>query len=80
MWFFLNGRDASQFRTMAYKICPNDDKWLVDSFTDANTKPYEYLVLDHHPSTPEDQTVVINILTGDQLTYYINSHAKVKRH
>ena len=30
---FRNGRDASQFRTMAYQICPHDDKWLVDSFT-----------------------------------------------
>ena len=77
---FRNGRDASQFRTMAYQICPNDGKWFFDYFTDATSKPYEYLVLDHHPSTPEDQTVVTNILPGDQLTYYINSHAKVKRH
>ena len=77
---FRNGRDASQFRTMAYQICPNYGKWLVDSFTDATSKPYGYLVLDHHPSTPEDQTVVTNILSGDLLTYYINSHAKVKRH
>ena len=38
------------------------------------------MVLDHHPSTPEDQTVVINILPEKQLTYYINSNAKVKRH
>ena len=77
---FRNGRDASQFRTMAYKICPNDGKLLVDSFTDATSKPYGYLVLDHHPSTPEDQTVATNIFLGEQLTYYINSHTKVKRH
>ena len=77
---FCNGRDVSQFRSMAYQICPNDGNWLANSFMDATSKPYEYLVLDHHPSTPEDQTVVINILVEDQLTYYINSHAKVKRH
>ena len=77
---FCFGQDASQFRTMAYQICPNDGKWLVDSFTDATFKQNGYLVLDHHPSTPEDQTVVTNILIKDQLTYYINSHAKVKRH
>ena len=78
---FRNGRDASRFRTMAYQICPNDGKWLVDSFTDATSKwvPY-YLVLYYHPSTPEDQTVVTNILPGDQLIYYINSNAKFKRH
>ena len=77
---FRNGRDASQFRTMAYQICPNDGKWLVDSFTDGTSKPYKYLVLDHNPSTPEDQTFVTNILPGKQLTYYIYSYAKVKRH
>ena len=77
---FRNGRDALQFRTMAYQICPNDGKRLVDSFTDATSEPYGYMVQDHHPSIPEDQTVVTNILPGDQLTYYINSHAKVKRH
>ena len=76
---FSNGRDASQFRTMAYQICPNVGQWLVYSFTDATSKPYGYLVLDHHPSTPKEQTVVNNILPGEQLTYYINCHAKVKR-
>ena len=77
---FRNGRDASQFRTMAYQICPNDIKWLVGSFTDATSKPYGYLILDNHPSTLEDQTVVTNILPWEQLTDYINSHAKVKHH
>ena len=72
---FRNGRDALQFRTMAYQIFPSDGKWLVDSFTDAMYTPYGYLVLDHHLATSEDQTVVTNILPGDQLTYYINSHA-----
>ena len=76
---FRNGRDASQFRTMAYQICPNEGKWLVDSFRDATSKPYQKLVLDHHPLTPEDQTVVTNILPGDQIIYYMNSNAKVKR-
>ena len=70
----------SQFRTMAYQICPYDKKWLVNSFTDATFKPYGYLVIDHQSSTPEDKTVVTNILPGDQLTYYINSNAEVRRH
>ena len=77
---FRTGRDASQFRTMAYQICPNNSKWLIDSFMDATCKPYKYLVLDHHPSTPENQTVVTNIIPGEQLTYYIKSNAHVRRH
>ena len=77
---FSNGREASQFRIMAYQICSNDGRWLVDSFTNATFKPYGYLVLDHYPSTPEDQKVTTNILPRDQLTYYINSRVKVRRH
>ena len=76
---FRNGRDASQFRTMVYQICPNGGKWLVDSFTDATSVPYGYQVLDKHPSTLEDQTIITNILPGEQYTYYINSHAKETR-
>ena len=75
---FRNGRDASQFRTMAFQICPSDGKWLVEAFTDATSKPYGYLVLDHHPSTPEDQTVATNILPGEPLNYYIKNHSKFK--
>ena len=76
---FRNGRDASQFRTMAYQICPSNGHWLVDAVTDATSKPYWYLVLNHHSSTPENQTVATNILPGEQLTYYINSHLKIRR-
>ena len=77
MWFFVTvgtRRSSAPCRT---KYVKNDGKWLVDSFTDATSKPYGYLVLDHQPSTPEDQTVVTNILPGDELTYYINSNAKL---
>ena len=77
---FRNGHDGSGSRTMAYQICISDGQWVVDAFTDATSKPYGYLILDHHPSTPEDQTVVTNIFPREQLIYYINSHTKVKRH
>ena len=77
---FRNGRDASQFHTMANQICPSEGRWLLDAFTDATFKPYGYLVMEYHPSTHEDQTVVTNIFPGKQLTYYINSNPKFKRH
>ena len=76
---FRNGREASQFRPMAYQICARDGQWLEDAFTDATSEPYGYLVLDYYPSTPEDQTVVTNICPREQLIYYKNSHTKVKR-
>ena len=77
---FCNGREPLQFLTMAYQICPNNSMWLIDSFTDAICKPYGYLVMDHHLSTAEHQTVVTNILPGEQLTYYIKKNAQVRRH
>ena len=77
---FRNGRDASQFRTKAYQLCPSDGQWLVDAFTDATSKDYGYLVLGHHPSTPKDQTVVTNFCSNKKLTYYINSYPLDKRH
>ena len=78
--FFCNGREASQLRTMAYQIFSNDVKCLIDAFMYAISKLNKYLVLDHSTLTAEDKTVVSNILLGDQLTYYININAKVKRH
>ena len=77
---FRNSRDASQFCNMAYQIYLKDSKWLIDSNTDATGKPYGNLVLDHHFKTPENQTVVSNILPKEQLTYYIMSNAQVRRH
>ena len=77
---FRNGQDSSQFLTMAYQICPNNSKCQIDSVTDATSKPYWYLVLNHHPYTPENQRVVTYILPGEQLTYYMKSNAQVRRH
>ena len=40
----LNVRDTSQFRTMAYNICPSNVQLLADSLTNATSKLYGYLV------------------------------------
>ena len=77
---YLNGRDASQFLTMAKKIFLSNGHLHVDAFTDATSKPYGYLVMVHNPSSPEDQTIATNIVPGENLTYYINSHVKVRRY
>lgn len=76
---FQNGRDTSRLRTLAYEICINSGQWHVDAFIDATFEFYWYLVLDHHSSTFEDQTIVTNIFHVKKLFYYINSHPKVKR-
>ena len=65
---YFKGRDASQFRTMAYQICFSEGQWLVNAFTDATSKPYKYLELDHYLSTPKDQTIVTNSFPETELT------------
>ena len=65
---FRNRRDASQFRTLAYQMCPDNARWLLDAFKCATRKPQGYLILDHHPLTDEESSVLTNILRGDRLT------------
>ena len=79
MWCFVTvgtRRSSALWRTKYVQITVSS---LLIFLMDATSKPYGYLVLDHYPSTPENQTIVTNILPGEQLTYYTNSHAKVKR-
>jgi hypothetical protein len=67
---FRNSRDASQFRTLAHQMHPGNAKWLIEAFDDATSRPYGYLVLDHHPESVKDKRVVTNILPGEYLTLY----------
>ena len=55
---FCNGRDALEFCIMAFQICLNDNKWLVN----ASYEHYGYLILYHHLETYENQIIVTNIL------------------
>ena len=67
---FRNRRDASQFRTLAYQMCPDNARWLLDAFKCATRRPHGYLILDHHPLTDEESSVLTNILPGERLTYF----------
>jgi hypothetical protein len=67
---FRNSRDASQFRTLAHQMHPGNAKWLIEAFDDATSRPYGYLVLDHHPESDKDKRVVTQILPGENLTLY----------
>ena len=67
---FRNRRDASQFRTLAYQMCPDNARWLLDAFKCETRRPHGYLILDHHPLTDEESSVLTNILPGERLTYF----------
>ena len=67
---FRNRRDASQFRTLAYQMCQENARWLMDGFKCSTHKSHGYLILDHHPLTDEESSVLTNILPGERLTYF----------
>ena len=67
---FRNRRDASQFRTLAYQMCPDNARWLLDAFKCATRRPHGYLILDHHRLTDEESSVLTNILPGERLTCF----------
>ena len=50
---FRTRRDASQFRTIAYQMCRDNARWLLDAFQFGTRRPHGYLILDHHPLTNE---------------------------
>jgi len=63
-------RGMRQFSTLAHQMHPGNSKWLIESFDDATSQPYGYLVLDHHPESVKDKRVVTKILPGENLTVY----------
>jgi len=70
---FRNKRDTSQFRTLAYQMYPENGRWLVDVFNYCTRRPHGYIILDLHPTTDEEDSVVTNIFIGERLTYYQES-------
>ena len=66
---YRNRRDESQIRTLAYQICPDNARWLLDAFKCATRRPHGHLILDHHPLTDEDSSLLTNILPDEHLTY-----------
>ena len=67
---FRNKRDTSQFRTLAYQMCPQNGRWLLDVFNYCTRRPHGYLILDLHPTTDEENSVLTNIFIGERITYY----------
>ena len=70
MVIFKNPRDASQFTHLAKQVRPHNIKFLQHAYQDAVEKPYSYLFLDLHPTTPEEHRVRARIFP-DQFPQYI---------
>lgn len=63
---FSNPRDKQQISVLARQISPENPRFICDAYADATKKPYGYLVLDLHQTTPEECRVRTNIFSHER--------------
>ena len=54
-YFFLlkNPRDRSQIMAFGRQLYPSDSKFFIESYDDATSEPFSYLLVDVSPRTPD---------------------------
>ena len=68
---FRNPRDSLGISTLAKQMFPGRTDYLMESFRDATSRPYGYLVIDCHQLTPENVRLRTNILPGERQIAYL---------
>ena len=68
---FRNPRDSLGISTLAKQIFPGRTDYLMESFRDATSRPYGYLVIDCHQLTPETMRLRTNVLPGERQIAYV---------
>ena len=72
MIIFKNPRDSLGIATLARQMYPKKSNYLLESFQDATSRPYGYLMLDMHQLTPDNMRVRTNILPGEKQIVYVH--------
>ena len=77
---FKNPRDATQLRTLAYQMYPENPAPLLDAFKDATTggasAAYGYLLLDLHPTTCDAFRMLTNVFDAQPTAYVPDEYIK----
>jgi hypothetical protein len=75
LFLFRSIRDAAQIRHIAYQIFPerNKAKSMICAFKDATREPYNYLLLDFKPETPDYLRLKSSILADEPIVYCLES-------
>jgi len=68
---FRNIRDSTQFKQIANQIFPNQTKFACESYINATSNPFGYLVIDLTPDQDELLRLRTNIFGGEQQIVYI---------
>ena len=71
MIIFRNPRNSLGIATLARQMYPKNSEYLLESFNDATTRPYGYLLLDLDQLTPQNMRLRTNILPDEKQIVYI---------
>lgn len=63
---YRNSRDKSMAITLAKQLAPYNKRYFYESFHDATRKPFSYLLIDAHPTTPEELLLKTNVLPTNE--------------
>ena len=66
-----NPEGQKQISILGSQIFPGRLKYFHESYKDATSKLFSYLVIDLHPQSDEEERLVTNIFPGEELTYYL---------
>lgn len=65
MFVFKNPRDKRQLYSLASQLSPYKPKFIVQSFQKATMKPYSYLLIDCHQSSPDFLRYRSRVIPGE---------------
>ena len=68
---FKSPRDSSQVNHLAKQMFPGYVKYMQESFQDATSRPYGYLLCDLKPETPTVFRLRTNVFPGDTQFAYV---------
>lgn len=65
IFLMKNPREKQQINSLARQISPENSRFICEAYKDATEKPYGYLLLDLHQTTPEQYRVRTNIFSTE---------------
>jgi len=69
---FKNPRDMTQISHLAAQMYPGKSKYMIESYRDATSVPFSYLLIDLKPDTEEKMRLRSNIFPGETTYVYVS--------
>ena len=66
-----NPSDRLQVMNLGRQLYPGQQKFFLESFNDACSEPYGYILIDNEPATPEEARLRTCIFPGEQSYVYV---------